>query len=183
MGNVIAWCHQQHTQRNGITSDEVYTLLSTLCSFHVKNDRGCLKEWTSTSWDTTRGRTHMFVGDKGVIYTLENSFLVGGRTLPSFRVHSHLWSNADSGSNLHPVLQLRCPQASPWRSTSVGATVASPSDPAAFSAGAHGASADTRLMKLHARLSVMMRSNHLWHHTCGADPASLLQSRCIFQQH
>lgn len=85
MGNFIALCHQQHTQRNRIASNEFCTRRSQHLVFAFM--WRATADWTPASPDLTRGWTHMFAGDKGVIYSWENSCLVGGRMLWSFRAH------------------------------------------------------------------------------------------------
>lgn len=43
--------------------------------FDLQTTPGCLKEQSTTmSRDITRGRTHMFAGGEGVIFSLENGF-------------------------------------------------------------------------------------------------------------
>lgn len=74
MGNIIAWCHQQLTQGNRITSDEVNASNSRRRSEHFvflerEEQARPLGGVDTASRDITRGRTLMFVGDKGVIYS------------------------------------------------------------------------------------------------------------------
>lgn len=65
MGEVIAWRQQQ--QRSA--PDELCTSHSEHFVFlSCEEQRRRWKEWTSANRDLTRGWTHMFAGDKGVIY-------------------------------------------------------------------------------------------------------------------
>lgn len=88
MGNFIASCHQQHTPGNTITSDEVDATNSRRRSEHfvfLQRGEQAGRRGRGAGRDVGRGRTHAAVGDEGAIYSRENSFLVGGRTLPRSR--------------------------------------------------------------------------------------------------